>query len=612
MTPATPPAAPPPPPHPRRPPTTTKAAPGRGSFDLELSAAETVAAELARVKAERAALLASLAASRAGAARCGAALQAADTARLRGEVAVRRAALDAAVEEGARVAAAVGRRRLVVAEAAAGVAAAAAPPPSAAALVALQAKASAAEAEFVASDARARLYAALEDRTRADHAAAGAALKAAQAGRDGFGADRVAAAAFLGSARAAAAAAAAGLARRREDVEASTTAWRRRLAGRRTEVADLEREAADEVERVGRERAAAAARTAAARRARSDSDDGDAEAAAAASLRPQVEAADVAWARVRGLAGAASADGVIAHWKALQEKAGALRAEAGAAEARREAARAALAALAIAAADDEVAGVAGVAGADGLPTGPSAVEAAEAEAAAAAAAAAAAGATAARLAALTSSAKSSLRWLAGHIGAAESDGEGDEEADLAALVESVGRRLAALGGGDGVEGAPAPPPLPPSSSHPLPSHRLSRLTGDSARTAGSGRVAGRAPRPFGVAPRGGGDNRSGRRGSRASTTASGRPASGASVGADDALPCAALGDDGGLDGGVGEEEEGAGAWDGVPSREQVKHRALGLARADARAAAAAAAAAQAAAAAASAAAAKGRGGVGRR
>lgn len=142
----------------------------RATADDGPSDAEALDAELARVKKEHAALLASLAAARAGAADTGAALQAADEARLRAEVAAKRAALDAAREQRDGFEAAAERARLATVDAEAGRG-----PPSAAAkrVAGLRAALAAGEAALDGDAVRQRLYTLLEERTRFDEVGVG-------------------------------------------------------------------------------------------------------------------------------------------------------------------------------------------------------------------------------------------------------------------------------------------------------------------------------------------------------------------------------------------------------------------------------------------------------
>lgn len=139
--------------------------PRRPSRDGAPSDAEAAATDLARVKQEEIALLTSLAAARSGAATSGAALQAADEARLREAAGARRAALDAVREECAALTARCARLRLDEADAGAG----RGPPGAAAArVVALRARVAAGEATLDGDATRQKLYTLLEERTRCD------------------------------------------------------------------------------------------------------------------------------------------------------------------------------------------------------------------------------------------------------------------------------------------------------------------------------------------------------------------------------------------------------------------------------------------------------------
>lgn len=141
------------------------AAPGHPSRDGAPDAAETAAADLARVKKEEVALLSSLTAARSGAATSGAALQAADVARLREAAGARRAALDAVREECAALTVRCTRLRLDEADAGAG----RGPPGTADARVAaLRAKVAACEATLDSDATRQRMYTLLEERTRCE------------------------------------------------------------------------------------------------------------------------------------------------------------------------------------------------------------------------------------------------------------------------------------------------------------------------------------------------------------------------------------------------------------------------------------------------------------
>lgn len=141
--------------------TLTPAPPRRPTTD-DTTDAEALDDELARVKKEHASLLASLASARSGAANTGAALQAADDARLRAEVAAKRASLDAAREERAALEAAAEKARLATVDAEAG---RGPPSPAARRVAELRAALATAEAALDGDATRQRLYTLLEERT---------------------------------------------------------------------------------------------------------------------------------------------------------------------------------------------------------------------------------------------------------------------------------------------------------------------------------------------------------------------------------------------------------------------------------------------------------------
>ncbi|KAK9834194.1 hypothetical protein WJX81_007569 [Elliptochloris bilobata] len=323
---------------PRAPPPPTRDLLSASPYEEELSEAEELRLELELVKRERSGLMDALAALKADEARGGSHMQALDLRRLRHELRLKQDRLNELHSDATRLDAELERLATTSRDCAALL-----PGDAAGAAVrtkALEAELAAVDRDLADADAQHRLYTLLGNRTRREHMAMDAQVRAARAAADAYAEDRAALTAHVHAAAAAREDAERDLAVCRRQVAGVRGDWQRKLHDRRKEVHDLERRQKREAEAEERKRARKAEHEAAAReRAAQSCAQEAAHEQHLQALAPKLESMEAAWAQLHTLTGADTPQEIIAFLEGLRAKEAAMRGLVATAEAREAAAK---------------------------------------------------------------------------------------------------------------------------------------------------------------------------------------------------------------------------------------------------------------------------------
>ncbi|PRW33225.1 outer dynein arm-docking complex subunit 1 [Chlorella sorokiniana] len=287
--------------------------------DDELTEEERVRADLEKVKAERAALLDSLAKLRADVGKSGGELQQEDIRLLRRELAAKQEKLNELRRATHELSDTVEQLETTSRDCEALM-------PQAMAnlqarVAALTGELAGVERNMLEAEAKHELLKLLEVRTRRDHDAAEQRMRDTRTLKEGASDDLTTLAKQVHEMRAA-----------KEDAERVLggvvmmydqvrSDWHKKLKDRRQEVRELERRKAEDMQRREQQAALAAekARIDAERAAKTKAER-DAATARLSAVVPELEALEATWARLHGICGAATAEDVIAYWQELKAK----------------------------------------------------------------------------------------------------------------------------------------------------------------------------------------------------------------------------------------------------------------------------------------------------